>query len=283
MNFFNILSKKKVIKEEAVTPKQYYTFEEIENIAYKGFKDKWGVIGLKDNPNLFPAMFEWVTISEYKQILKFKHFRTDKDNYAPYITYIGNKPDVFLHDGKTSSPIYIKTTFHGSASIKYPVEKCIVHILAPIYEYMYRSSQKQVEDFSDVLEINYSPEAISQYENQMEQQRLEAEALHEREKIEEIKEKLLRKKRKQELEKIALQELMDEGEIFPEANKRPPIPKEVVDAVWNRDGGRCVYCGSTENLHLDHIIPFSKGGDTSVENLQLLCQKCNLQKSNKIG
>lgn len=98
-----------------------------------------------------------------------------------------------------------------------------------------------------------------------------------------IKEKLLQKKRKQDLEKIALQELMDEGEIFPEANKRPPIPKEVVDAVWRRDGGRCVYCGSTENLHLDHIIPFSKGGDTSVENLQLLCQKCNLQKSNKIG
>ena len=98
-----------------------------------------------------------------------------------------------------------------------------------------------------------------------------------------IKEKLLQKKRKQDLEKIALQELMDKGEIFPEANKRPPIPKEVVDAVWNRDGGRCVYCGSTENLHLDHIIPFSKGGDTSVENLQLLCQKCNLQKSNKIG
>nr|DAG01453.1 MAG TPA: CRISPR-associated endonuclease [Siphoviridae sp. cteDy1] len=57
---------------------------------------------------------------------------------------------------------------------------------------------------------------------------------------------------------------MDEGEIFPEANKRPPIPKEVVDVVWRRDGGRCVYCGSTENLHLDHIIPFSKGGNTSV-------------------
>lgn len=94
---------------------------------------------------------------------------------------------------------------------------------------------------------------------------------------------MLEKKRRKEIEKAALQELMDEGEIFPEANKRPPIPKEVVDAVWNRDGGKCVYCGSMENLHLDHIIPFSKGGDTSVENLQLLCQKCNLQKSNKIG
>lgn len=98
-----------------------------------------------------------------------------------------------------------------------------------------------------------------------------------------VKAKLLEKKKKREIEKLALQELIDEGEIFPEANKRPPIPKDVVDAVWNRDGGKCVYCGSNENLHLDHIIPFSKGGDTSVENLQLLCQKCNLEKSNKIG
>ena len=98
-----------------------------------------------------------------------------------------------------------------------------------------------------------------------------------------IKAKLLEKKKKREIEKLALQELIDEGEIFPEANKRPPIPKDVVDTVWNRDGGKCVYCGSNENLHLDHIIPFSNGGDTSVENLQLLCQKCNLEKSNKIG
>lgn len=282
MSFFNIFDQKKAIKEESVPQKQYYTLEEIESIACKGFKDKW-CIGIKNNPNLFPAMFEWIAINEYKQVLKFKQFRTAKDNYAPYITYISDKPDVFFHDGKTSSPIYIKTTFFGYASIMYPVEKCIVRILAPIYDDMNKRIQKQVKDFSDVLEIDYSPEAIYQYENQMKEQRLEAEALHEREKIEEIKEKLLRKKRKQELEKIALQELMDEGEIFPEANKRPPIPKEVVDAVWRRDGGRCVYCGSTENLHLDHIIPFSKGGDTSVENLQLLCQKCNLQKSNKIG
>ena len=82
--------------------------------------------------------------------------------------------------------------------------------------------------------------------------------LENRRAINKIKEKLLAKKRKQDLEKAALQELMDEGEIFPEANKRPPIPKEVVDVVWRRNGGKCVYCGSTENLQLDHIIPFPK-------------------------
>ena len=102
-------------------------------------------------------------------------------------------------------------------------------------------------------------------------------------KLNEIKASIIARKERRELEKRALQELIDEGKIFPEANKRPPIPKTVVDAVWNRDRGKCVYCGSNENLHLDHIIPFSKGGDTSVENLQLLCQKCNLEKSNKIG
>jgi hypothetical protein len=89
--------------------------------------------------------------------------------------------------------------------------------------------------------------------------------------------------RKRELEKIVRQELIDSGELFGEQPKRPPIPREVVDAVYRRDGGRCVYCGSTENLQLDHIIPFSKGGSTNLENLQLLCQKCNLEKSYHIG
>lgn len=100
---------------------------------------------------------------------------------------------------------------------------------------------------------------------------------------EEIAKKLKEKQRRRELEKIVRQELIDSGELFGDEPKRPPIPREVVDAVYKRDGGRCVYCGSVENLQLDHIIPFSKGGATTLENLQLLCQKCNIEKSNKIG
>ena len=107
-------------------------------------------------------------------------------------------------------------------------------------------------------------------------------AAQEREKAE-IARKVKERQRKRELEKIVTQELIDSGELFGEQPKRPPIPREVVDAVYRRDGGRCVYCGSTENLQLDHIIPFSKGGATILENLQLLCQKCNLEKSNQIG
>lgn len=99
----------------------------------------------------------------------------------------------------------------------------------------------------------------------------------------EIAKRLLEKQRKRELEKVVRQELIDNGELFGDEPKRPPIPREVVDAVYKRDGGKCVYCGSVENLQLDHIIPFSKGGATTLENLQLLCQKCNLEKSNHIG
>jgi hypothetical protein len=119
-------------------------------------------------------------------------------------------------------------------------------------------------------------EAVRKKKEEDARRRLEAEKAA-------IAKKLKERHRKRELEKIVMQELIDSGELFGEQPKRPPIPREVVDAVYRRDGGRCVYCGSTENLQLDHIIPFSKGGSTTIENLQLLCQKCNLEKSNHIG
>ncbi|MGZ4851604.1 MAG: HNH endonuclease [Halobacteriota archaeon] len=60
------------------------------------------------------------------------------------------------------------------------------------------------------------------------------------------------------------------------------IPPEVKQAVYARDGGRCVMCGATKNLHYDHDIPFSKGGGNTAENIQLLCRECNLKKGSKI-
>jgi len=61
------------------------------------------------------------------------------------------------------------------------------------------------------------------------------------------------------------------------------IPKEVKLEVWKRDKGRCVICGSKDNLHFDHIIPFSKGGSSLVaENIQLLCARHNIAKRDKI-
>jgi len=61
------------------------------------------------------------------------------------------------------------------------------------------------------------------------------------------------------------------------------IPKEVKLEVWRRDKGRCVICGSKDNLHFDHIIPYSKGGSSLVaENIQLLCARHNIAKKDKI-
>ena len=61
------------------------------------------------------------------------------------------------------------------------------------------------------------------------------------------------------------------------------IPSEVKIIVWKRDKGRCVICGSSKNLHFDHDLPFSKGGTSlTAKNIRLLCQKCNLSKSDKI-
>lgn len=67
-----------------------------------------------------------------------------------------------------------------------------------------------------------------------------------------------------------------------EQTERVPIPQAVRSGVWRRDGGKCVHCGSKENLQFDHIIPVAKGGATSAVNLQLLCRPCNLSKGARI-
>ena len=61
------------------------------------------------------------------------------------------------------------------------------------------------------------------------------------------------------------------------------IPSEVKKEVWKRDGGKCVLCGSEDNLHFDHDLPFSRGGTSlTIKNVRLLCMKHNLEKSDKI-
>jgi hypothetical protein len=56
------------------------------------------------------------------------------------------------------------------------------------------------------------------------------------------------------------------------------IPQDVKIAVASRDQGKCVQCGSAENLHYDHKIPYSRGGSNTVNNIQLLCGRCNRRR-----
>lgn len=56
------------------------------------------------------------------------------------------------------------------------------------------------------------------------------------------------------------------------------IPQDVKIAVSVRDQGKCVECGTTEDLHYDHKIPWARGGTNSVSNIQLMCGPCNRRK-----
>lgn len=57
---------------------------------------------------------------------------------------------------------------------------------------------------------------------------------------------------------------------------------KIINIVFKRDGYTCQYCGAKgKKLEADHIIPFSKGGSDSLQNLTTSCQRCNRQKKDK--
>jgi len=87
------------------------------------------------------------------------------------------------------------------------------------------------------------------------------------------------KKRERKLQRLR-KEMMSERAI--DEARRERIPENVRIFVWKRDGGRCVQCGSRENLEFDHIIPVSKGGSNTERNVQLLCESCNRRKSDNL-
>ena len=77
-----------------------------------------------------------------------------------------------------------------------------------------------------------------------------------------------------------------------EANRRATGRDPSLRLRWHvlqRDRFTCCACGATPGitpgveLHVDHIIPWSKDGETVLENLQTLCSVCNVGKSNVVG
>ena len=67
------------------------------------------------------------------------------------------------------------------------------------------------------------------------------------------------------------------------AERRRLIPTPVKLEVWKRDNGKCALCGAVDELHFDHIVPYSKGGTSlTAANVKLLCARHNLEKHNRI-
>lgn len=56
--------------------------------------------------------------------------------------------------------------------------------------------------------------------------------------------------------------------------------RDIRKDIINQDS-ICVSCGSKDKLHLDHIIPIAKGGKNKLENIQILCGKCNITKGDR--
>jgi len=68
---------------------------------------------------------------------------------------------------------------------------------------------------------------------------------------------------------------------------RSSIPQSLRDQVAQRDDQRCLYCrlrqfGNVATFHIDHVVPRSKGGPTTLDNLALQCPNCSLHKSNRV-
>lgn len=63
---------------------------------------------------------------------------------------------------------------------------------------------------------------------------------------------------------------------------RSAISEKDRDEIFAKDDYKCKHCGSSKDLTIDHIVPFSKNGRFHKSNFQTLCKSCNSRKSNKI-
>lgn len=87
--------------------------------------------------------------------------------------------------------------------------------------------------------------------------------------------------RKHQCLRSALGSFIDVAIASPSTLKRSLRGKQK-QRIHDRDGNRCLRCGSCENLTLQHVQPFSRGGETNSSNLVTLCEGCNQELKDEI-
>ncbi|EXA64332.1 HNH endonuclease [Acinetobacter baumannii] len=73
-------------------------------------------------------------------------------------------------------------------------------------------------------------------------------------------------------------EMKYRSSLNPNRYKKKKIGQGTRMKVYERDGFKCVTCGTQQNLTLDHIKPEILGGESTIENLQTMCKACNSRK-----
>lgn len=80
--------------------------------------------------------------------------------------------------------------------------------------------------------------------------------------------------------------IQKETKIYNSKVERAKLTMSLRYKIFCKDDFKCQICGRSAKdgaiLHIDHIIPISKGGRTEIDNLRTLCQSCNLGKGSRV-
>jgi len=271
--------------------------------------EKWGVVDL-DGEIVLPFEYGYMSVFDVEGKIFFKvekdekygiidldgkvilPFEFEKDFFASTLVDISsNFPNVFVKEGR----MFFIVEKDEKCGVVDSNGKTIVPFEVENYYYISTFDVENKTFFSikgdKIIDLNGEILPFEEYDYKEIKEYIYRQEEEEREK-EEIKYQILEeekrkneKQRRSQLKERLKFEMKEQGIISndDDDNLRGSVPQDVQDRVWNRDGGKCVKCGSREKLEFDHIIPFSKGGSNTYRNLQILCEKCNRSKSNNIG
>ena len=229
---------------------------------------------IQKSRNLNPPLLQylkpgiaWINLPNYESLLeeyRQKYINLYPEDYKKLFPNPNNVPEWLISEKTTPSEI----KSHGDIIETDDNQKNNNDVLSSD---SYSQGQPEKLTIIKVLE-NYEKEWQTRLE------RAEKRANNAEQEIIQLKEEL-------ERYKAEINDITEKiNQSIPDQTKysRPRIPEEIRVNVWRRDGGECARCGSRENLEFDHIVPISKGGSNTTRNIELLCEKCNRSKGNRM-